>query len=55
MFHSQSLQAYAGTINQALDQLVSSLKAVASSGHPVDILQQLSQLTMQVIGTAAFG
>ena len=55
MFHSHSLQAYAATINQAVDQLLTNLQAVAASGKQVDILLQLSQLTMQVVGFAAVG
>lgn len=55
MFHTQPLTAYAETINEAVDQLLDNLKAVADSGTDVNIVQQLSQLTMQVIGAAAFG
>lgn len=55
MFHAQPLAAYAKTINGAVDQLLHNLQLVSESGKEVDIVQQLSQLTMQVIGAAAFG
>ena len=55
MFHTQPLAAYAKTINKAVDQLLDNLKAVAESSSEVNIVQQMSQLTMQVIGAAAFG
>ena len=55
MFHSDSLSAYAGTINKAVDALISNLTAVAKSGKEVNIFTQLGQMTMQVTGAAAFG
>ncbi len=55
MFHSAQLSAYAGTIDQAVDELVTKLSAVAKSGKEVNIFQPLGQMTMQVIGTAALG
>lgn len=55
MFHTKPLMAYAETINEAVDQLLDNLKSVAESGSEVNIVQQMSQLTMQVIGAAAFG
>ena len=55
MFHTHPLTAYAETINEAVDQLLDNLNVVADSGTDVNLVQQLSQLTMQVIGAAAFG
>ena len=55
MFHSDSLSAYAGTINKAVDALISNLTAVTKSGKEVNIFTQLGQMTMQVTGAAAFG
>ena len=55
MFHTQPLIHYAKTINEAVDQLLVNLQGFAESGKEVNIVQQLSQLTMQVIGAAAFG
>lgn len=55
MFHTKPLTAYAKTINEAVDQLLDNLNSVAESSSEVNIVQQMSQLTMQVIGAAAFG
>ena len=55
MFHSENLSAYAGTINKAVDELITNLSAVAKSGKEVNIFTQLGQMTMQVTGAAAFG
>ena len=55
MFHTQPLTAYDKKINKAVDQLLDNLKLVAVSGSEVNLVQQLSQLTMQVIGAAALG
>ena len=55
MFHSENLSAYAGTINKAVDELITNLSTVAKSGKEVNIFTQLGQMTMQVTGAAAFG
>ena len=55
MFHSHNLKEYTSITNQAAEQLISNLQVAASSGKPVDILQQLGQMTMRVLGVAAFG
>ncbi len=55
IFHSHQLTGYAGTINKAVDALVTKLSAVAKSGKEVNIFQPLGQMTMQVTGAAAFG
>ncbi len=55
MFHSENLSAYAGTINKAVDELITNLSAVAKSCKEVNIFTQLGQMTMQVTGAAAFG
>ncbi|DBA94172.1 hypothetical protein WJX77_003365 [Trebouxia sp. C0004] len=55
MFHSENLSAYAGTINKAVDELMTNLSTVAKSGKEVNIFSQLGQMTMQVTGAAAFG
>ena len=54
MFHNDNLKEYAGTINQAVDDLINNLRAVAKTGEQVDMHGQLGRLTMQVIGAAAF-
>jgi len=54
MFHSENLSAYAGTINKAVDELITNLITVAKSGKEVNIFTQLGQMTMQVTGAAAF-
>ncbi|DBB12325.1 TPA: hypothetical protein ACH3X3_006414 [Trebouxia sp. C0006] len=55
MFHNDNLKEYAGTINQAVDDLINNLRVVAKTGEQVDMHGQLGRLTMQVIGAAAFG
>jgi len=55
MFHSENLSAYAGTINKAVDELITNLSAAAKSSKEVNIFTQLGQMTMQVTGAAAFG
>ena len=55
MFHSANLSTYAGTINKAVDALITKLHAVARTGREVNIFQPLGQMTLQVTGVAAFG
>ncbi len=46
MFHSENLSAYAGTINKAVDELITNLSAAAKSSKEVNIFTQLGQMTM---------
>ena len=55
MFHSANLSTYAGTINKAVDALITKLHTIARSGREVNIFQPLGQMTLQVTGVAAFG
>ncbi|KAK9820625.1 hypothetical protein WJX72_012453 [[Myrmecia] bisecta] len=55
LFHTSSLVSYDPIMNQALDTLLANLEAPAASGEPVDMWNQLGRMTMQVLGTAAFG
>ncbi len=55
MFHNNNLAAYAGVINQAVNDLISNLQSAAKTGEQIDMHQQLGRMTMQVVGEAAFG
>ena len=55
MFHTKCLQTYAGTINSAVDALMTNLDQYAQTGEQTDIYRHLGRLTMQVISAAAFG
>lgn len=53
--HSGSLRAYSGLMNEASALLIKRLTAAASLGASIDIHASLGDMTMQVVGTAAFG
>lgn len=55
MFHTAPLQAYADTINTAVDALMANVEHFVKTGQQFDICCHLGRLTMQVIGAAAFG
>ena len=55
MFHSNHLEAYASTINQAVSALMLNLDEAVELGQQVDIYRHFGRVTMQVIGAAAFG
>ena len=52
---SGSLRAYLGLMNEASALLIKRLTAAVSSGASIDIHAALGDMTMQVVGTAAFG
>lgn len=55
MFHPDSLRGYIGFINHSADQFVESLAPMAKSGEDVEIWRLLGRLTMDVVGSSAFG
>ncbi len=42
-------------MNEAAELLMRNLSAAAKAGRPVDIHRLLGDMTMQVVGTTAFG
>ena len=55
LFHTQALTSYAGTINKAVDQLLTKLTTFAETGEEVNISKLLGGVTMDVIGQVALG
>ena len=55
MFYSGSLEGFVDLINQAAERAVQVLNAAVKTGSAIDFAEVASQLTMQVIGSAAFG
>mmetsp|Transcript_1357 Transcript_1357/g.4048 ORF Transcript_1357/g.4048 Transcript_1357/m.4048 type:complete len:577 (-) Transcript_1357:297-2027(-) len=55
MFHPDSLRGYIGFINQSADHLVEALAPAAQSGSEVEVWRVMGQLTVEVVGSAAFG
>ena len=51
----RSLEAYSSLMNEAAELLMRNLAAAAKAGRPVDIHRLLGDMTMQVVGTTAFG
>ena len=54
-FFSTSMASFCGLMNDAADELVAALTAAAESGDAIDITKPIGQMTMQVVGTTAFG
>ena len=50
-----SLRAYAALMNEASAALIVRLGAAAAAGAPIDIHAALGDMTMQVVGSTAFG
>ncbi len=50
-----SLRAYAALMNEASAALIARLGAAAAAGAPIDIHAALGDMTMQVVGSTAFG
>ena len=50
-----SLKTYARLMNDASALLIGRLAAAAASGASIDIHAALGDMTMQVVGTSAFG
>lgn len=55
MFHPDSLKGYVGFINTSADHLVDALAPSAKSGQPIEIWRLMGRLTLDVVGSAAFG
>lgn len=55
MFHPDSLKGYIGFINHSVDQFVDVLAPMAKSGEDVEIWRLLGRLTLDIVGSAAFG
>lgn len=51
----RSLEAYSSLMNEAAELLMRNLAAAAKARRPVDIHRLLGDMTMQVVGTTAFG
>jgi hypothetical protein len=50
-----SLRAYAALMNEASAALIARLDAAAAAGAPIDVHAALGDMTMQVVGSTAFG
>lgn len=55
MFHPSSLRAYAGMMNASAEQLADVLAAKAETREEVEIWRLFCCLTMDVVGSTAFG
>lgn len=55
MFTAASLRAYGGLFNASAERLVDVLAAKAKSGEPAEMLRLMGCLTMECVGSAAFG
>ncbi|CAL5225498.1 g8326 [Coccomyxa viridis] len=55
MFFSGSLEAFSALMNEATDLLLLSVAAAAKEGKYFDIYQAIGRMTLQVVGTTAFG
>jgi len=55
MFFSGSLEAYSALMNEASDLLLASVAAAAKDGRYFDIYEAVQRMTLQVVGTTAFG
>lgn len=55
MFHSSSLRGYTGLMNASMEQLVDVLAAKAETGEEVEIWRLFGCLTLEVVGSTAFG
>ena len=52
---SGSLKAFSALMNEATDLLLLSVAAAAKSKKYFDIYQAIGRMTLQVVGTTAFG
>ena len=52
---SGSLDAFSALMNEATDLLLLSVAAAAKSESYFDIYQAIGRMTLQVVGTTAFG
>ena len=52
---SGSLEAFSALMNEATDLLLLSVAAAAKSEKYFDIYQAIGRMTLQVVGTTAFG
>jgi len=52
---ARSLEAYSALMNEAAELLTRKLADAAAAGAPVDVHRLLGDMTMQVVGTTAFG
>ena len=50
-----SLEAYSALMNEATDLLLASIGAAAKEGSAFDIHKAVGEMTLQVVGTTAFG
>ncbi|EFN55197.1 hypothetical protein CHLNCDRAFT_134405 [Chlorella variabilis] len=55
LFHSAALASYAPMMNQAIDELLGKMQAAAVSGEGICVSELLKAMSMDVIGTSAFG
>lgn len=55
MFHSSSLRGYMGLMNASAEQLADVLAAKAETGEEVEIWRLFGCLTLEVVGSTAFG
>ena len=53
--HAGSLDAFSALMNEATDLLLLSVAAAVESEKHFDIHQAIGRMTLQVVGTTAFG
>ncbi|HSH12514.1 MAG TPA: cytochrome P450, partial [Desulfurivibrionaceae bacterium] len=54
-FHRHRLAAFAGLMRQAAEGLIERWRALPSEGWPIDIVAEMSRLTLDIVGQALFG
>ena len=55
MFHSGSLEGFAGLMQRRAEALSEVLGEAAASGQAVDIVSAFNAMTMEVVGETAYG
>ena len=53
LFHAQALASYAPVMHSAIEQLLGRIDI--AKGAPIEISQPLREMSLQIIGSAAFG
>lgn len=54
-FHPESLAGYSTLMWEATEKLTQRLRHLSTRGEAVDIWREIGSLTMEIVGTSAFG
>lgn len=52
---ARSLEAYSALMNEATELLLANIALAAKEGRAIDIHKAIGDMTLQVVGTTAFG